>query len=491
MSKYQPDPYDQYTDFEKLPKLLKRIPFEDKVRQCFELSKKSLDYIDRPEIVKQDKNVVLPWVVETLALLCIESKESPGCSASKRIHSQFVKMYNTVCNTIPKNMPATGNDLIKFLGPVYARTQFDIQETAIIKYYRYSYIFNYQSETLNVKELFYKKYGAHYDEFLSLCGFLEIYYRINDRYHIEVLKYLLLDRFKAASDALCINRDDYIAELHQMTDGGIDKTRYLNCVRPSYKYAFIQDENILYVPLPHLLHINITTALFYRFTESDNSLRELIGKNVLEDYLLKIVRESNVYDNISGEQVYSISKKRKDVRSSDVIAKKGESLLFLDSKANVPTKKLRDYDSSAYEQTINRYADNIIQMYKQIQATPTFFIPFSGCEHISRDDIWGAVVVHEDARFIDDEVYPIVFTKLGIDKLTDEASWIRKHIKVTSLYNIELLCFSCNNIIDAIKDSFILCSQYPLIAPSIKKFENEYEDLLSDLAEDVLDTRKK
>ena len=491
MSNYQPDPYDQHTDFYKLPKLLKRIPFEEKVRQCFALSKESLRFINHPEIIKQGKNVPLPWAVETLALLCIESKENPGCSASKRVHSQFVKMYNAVNSITPYNMPDSGNEIIKFLGPVYARTQFDIQETPIIKYCRYSYIFNYQSEKLDVKELFFKKFGAFYDDFLSLCGFLELYYQVNDRYYNEVLKYLLLNRYKAASAALSITRDDYITELHRMTDGSNDKTRDLNCVRPSYRYAFVQDGNALYVPLPHLLHINITTSMFCRLTENNNALREQIGKYALEDYLLTIIKGSTVYDSVSGEQKYSISKKQKDVRSSDVIAKKEGDLLFLDSKASVPSKSIRDYDSEAYKRTINQYADNIVQLYKQIQATPKYFIPFSGCEHISRDNIWGVVVVHEDARFIDDEIYPVVCSKLSIDNSSGEEAWVRRHIKITSLYNIELLCFSRNNIIDAIKESFILCSEYPLTAPTIKTFEKKHETMISELACDIVERRNK
>ena len=483
MAQFHPDPYDQYTQFNQLPKLLKRIPFASKMQQCYAMSYKSLDYLKLADKMQQKSNIPLPWVVESLALLCIASIENPNCSANPKINSQFVKMYNAVWNAIPNDMTAAGDDFIKFFGAAFAQTQFGIQETSIIKYYRYHYIFNYEKNGVSIRSSFQKKFSASYWEYLQLCELIMGFFGIKKPLNASLLNRLLSGKFQAVGKQLCISRSNYIAELQRMTNNSEDISRYIFCVRPSYKYAFIEDNGAWYFPLPHLLPLNVTSSMLYRLTEGDNVIRELVGKPVLEEYLLSIVKTSNVYDYVHGEIKYQNN--GSESLGPDVIATVDGDIMFLDSKTFVPLKDLRFFEKDAYEKTKKRYVENIIQLYKQVLSFPSWSNCFPEITSFDNDHIWCASVVHESARLLDQEIYSAVNGQLKISDDSQEASWIKTHIKIISLYDAELYCFSSLNLIDGIKTSFSNSHDFTLTSRELLGFQDRLLDSLHEVAEKV------
>ena len=483
MSQFHPDPYDQYTQFSQLPKLLKRIPFASKMQQCYALSYNSLDYLKLADKTHQKSNVPLPWAVETLALICINSIENPSCSANPKIHSQFVKMYNAVWNAVPNDMLKAGDDFFKFIGATFAQTQFGIQETSIIKYYRYHYIFNYEENGVSISSSFRKKFSASYWEFLQLCELIMGFFSIKKPLNAALLSRLLSSKFQAVGKQLCITRDNYIAELRKMTNNSEDISKFLFCVRPSYKYAFIENNGAWYFPLPHLLPINVTSSMLYGLTEGDESLRGLIGKPVLEEYLLSIVKASNVYDYVHGEIKYQ--RNGSESLSPDVIATIGNDFLFLDSKTFVPLKDLRFFESGAYEKTKDRYAKNIIQLYNQVLSFSSWYKDLSVSIPLDNDHIWCASVVHEDARLLDQEIYSAVNRQLNIGDDSQKALWIKAHIRIISLYDAELYCFSSKNLIDGIKTAFSNSHDFTLTNRELLDFQDRLLGSLEDVAEEV------
>ena len=483
MGQFHPDPYDQYTQFSQLPKLLKRIPFANKMQQCYALSYNSLDYLKLADKTQQKSNIPLPWAVESLALLCIASIENPNCYANPKIHSQFVKMYNAVWNAVPNDMLTAGNDFIKFFGSAYAQTQFGIQETNIIKYFRYHYIFNYDKNGISIRSCFQKKFSDSYWEYLQLCEIIMGFFSIKKPLSTPLLSRLLSSKFQAVGKQLCITRSDYIAELQKMTNNSEDISRYIFCVRPSDKYAFIDENGAWYFPLPHLLPKNVTTSMLYRLTEGDNVIRELIGKPVLEEYLLSIVKASNVYVFVHGEIKYQNN--GSESLSPDVIATVDNNMLFLDSKTFVPLKDLRFFDQAAYEKTKKRYADNIIQLYKQVLSFPCWRTYCPEISSFEKDYIWCASVVHEDARLLDQEIYSAVNQQLNISEDSQEALWIKAHIRIISLYDAELYCFSSLNLIDGIKTAFSNSHDFNFTSRALLGFQDRLIDSLKEVAEEV------
>lgn len=57
----------------------------------------------------------------------------------------------------------------------------------------------------------------------------------------------------------------------------------------------------------------------------------------------------------------------------------------------------------------------------------------------------------EDPYIRRENIYPQAFDSLDILESSEEATWIMHHIKIIDLYQLEVLCFCSNSIIDAIK----------------------------------------
>ena len=481
MEFFHPDQYDQYSQFDKLPKLLKRIPFANKMQQCYDLSLRSIAFLELADKTAYNSNMALPWVVESLAMMCIEAKEISNCSVSPKLPRQFATMYNAIWDKSHK-----GVRQIKFFGPAYVQTQFCLQEKPLIKYFRYHYIFNFKNDEANIRDCFLEKFGTPYWSFLQFGLLLKASFRTKQSLNLPMLEWLITKKFIQVGKQLSITRDGYIAELQQMTNNSNDYFQYACCVRPSYKYAFIKENDDLYFPLPHLISINTTSALFYRLTERNKTIRNLIGKNVLENYLLKIIKESNVYDDVRGEMKYKIH--GSEALSPDVMATVGNELLFLDSKASVPPKDLRLFDEDTYDKLVDRYADNIVQLYKQVLATPKYLNPFPNVAILSKDQIWGAVVVHEDARFLHHELYSKVSQKLSLADDSQEAAWIKEHLITIGLYDLERYCFCSLNAIDGIQTSFSQSCSCRFTSQSLLSFSKDLQTSLDGVAKEAFKT---
>ena len=96
----------------------------------------------------------------------------------------------------------------------------------------------------------------------------------------------------------------------------------------------------------------------------NSKLRSYFGKYVLEEYLYKIISESNYFDFVCKEFKYN----NKQNRTADVIAVENNTLIFFEMKASVVPKDLRNiYNNEKLDEMIERESDKINQVYKQIQ----------------------------------------------------------------------------------------------------------------------------
>lgn len=101
-----------------------------------------------------------------------------------------------------------------------------------------------------------------------------------------------------------------------------------------------------------------------RITLRDNKLRREIGKEVIESYLYDIVGQLDTISWISPEIAYK--KGKANLLTSDVIAAEGDAVIFYDTKAITPSLKLRKFDAAEIEDDIKIYAEDVIQIYNQI-----------------------------------------------------------------------------------------------------------------------------
>lgn len=441
----------EYKEYARLPLLLKRFSFDEKMRMTTYYSSQSIMF--NPKIHgKASMPNTLPWCLEAFVMLAIEAKEYQNGDFKGKNENKFKSMCDTIedATSFITELNSKKFAFFDFFMPATALPQFHHQEAKNIKQYRYWKIFNDNSDPVHLKDTFKSKMGADYMDFLLLGHMLQLLFVVqSENQNIisqEVFSYLLYEKFPNAAKKLVISRSEYLTLQNKFADQSMKPFSYLYSLCPSYQYAFIYEDSKLYCPLPHLLNQNITSSLMFRLTENNNALRNDIGKHILEKYLFALINDTKIYQEVFPEQNYKY--KGTQSKSPDILAKQGKNILFIDSKSTVPSIGIRLFDDKAYEKNIEIVAENIKKLYHQIQRFE-FYNPFSTEISQDKENYWGVVIVLEDSYIQRIHYYRKACELLCIKENSDEWQWIIKHIKVVSLYNIECICLCGLSIFDA------------------------------------------
>lgn len=434
---------DQHVEFNRLPILLKRFAFDEKVRISHKYSRKAMIAVAHGGI-EALQGLPMPWSIETFFLLSILSNEYGNSSFVGPNEQKFVKMINGIWGQIPAALE--GESFADYFFPVTALTQFYLQEYSWYKYFRYNYFFSFQNSTVDFKKAFFDKFGCDYREYMTFGAYMDFLLSNFGTIPNNVLQYLIFERFGHLSKELLISREEYNEYVMQSVNSPFNTEELIYCLRPSMQYPFIEYQEKIYFPLPHLFIQSTTSSLLHRLTEGNSQLRCLFGKEVLEQYLISIICESNVYDEVYGEKQY-IGKNKSEESTPDVLIRKGDDFLFLDAKALSPKKTLRLFDAKKYEEEVEISSKNIIKLYKHILDFPLKYNPFHYDKTIDSDRVWGAVVVLEDSYIRRSAIYECVKKMMRLDEVAYQ--WLTTHIKLVGLYEIEYLSFSSQNIISA------------------------------------------
>ena len=336
--------YDQYSDYSKLPKLLKRFSFSEKMRICAKYSQQFVE-CEYTHNLTSKTGLPLPWTLETFLMLAIEAKEYSFNDFNGKNEQKFIDMAEAIWGHVPAALEKHKNiDFISYFFPLTAMIQFSIQEYPWIKFYRFWKLFEDNSQPTCLHDVFKSKFQAEYYDFVIVAYFLQISIISECEVPQEAIQYLLNKKYPNVRKALTISRDDYINMQHSFLSSPEEKSEYVYSVRPSYQYSFIENNGLTYIPLPHLLTKNVTTSLLYRITEHNDTLRQNIGKNNLEAYLVNIVRNSGIYAEVYSEQEYFGSKKVQ-LKSPDVLARYKTSVLFLEINSSISESQTNRFGS--------------------------------------------------------------------------------------------------------------------------------------------------
>jgi hypothetical protein len=174
----------------------------------------------------------------------------------------------------------------------------------------------------------------------------------------------------------------------------------------------------------------------------------VIGKEVIQNYLLYILKQSQSYDEVIEEFTYIKGKGKLD--TPDVLCRKGSCCLLFDSKSSVPKLSLREFDDDSINITIEQYSKNVIQLYERIN---DFFLynPFCDADIVKRD-IFGIVVLFEDSYVPRRLIYEAVRTRLNLTDDCVEYEFIKSHIKVVDLKEVEDAAFFCYDYTQSMKN---------------------------------------
>lgn len=127
--------------------------------------------------------------------------------------------------------------------------------------------------------------------------------------------------------------------------------------------------------------------------------------------------------------------------TSDVIAAEDDAVIFYDTKAITPSLKLRKFDAAEIENDVRIYAEDVIQIYNQVKNYLQGLFQLD--KVYSKDNIYGIVVVLEDAVVSRKKVYEKVYALLEETATLseEEKNYICSHIKVLPLRAIECMIY--------------------------------------------------
>ena len=339
-------------NYNEIYKPMSRTSFASKMMHAFyaSISTMSNDGQVGPDILR---TIFLPDEIETFVLFSITANEYSNKDMTEK---QFVDTMSAIRSFQPPEFyEKLKTDHGKWILATIGAVQFESQEYAVFRLYRHHFLFSYVNENVNVDKEFKSKFVRCFDEYAIIAYTLHI---LLAQKEIEVFKEYCKRICSIAPwfiDNLKLNRDQYREELSQFATCEKD---YKYCLRPSYSYPFIEYQDEYFLPTPHLLIQSITTAMMNRLTFGYDALRERIGKNACEDYLMRIVSRSGLFDEVQQEYTYAEGK-----RTLDVLARRKDVALLFDSKLFSPKVGLRTYDEEAYAKDIKRIVKEMKQAY--------------------------------------------------------------------------------------------------------------------------------
>lgn len=440
-------PTSQAVDYLRLPTILKRYKFEDKLHQAEVYSRKLMnpDVQGNPSKVREQ---LLPWELECFVSLAIKAVEWKYDDLDK---SSFIQIMNGIRAAYhPALQKKAGSEqFVRWFMMVTSATQFDYSESYWHKLYRYTYYFSYVSEKINMPEEFQKKFGIDFQSVISFSLALWMMY-ITEVKDVSLGKKELMSKYPQVVSLFTMSRDSFIAELDSLASDPMD---YVYCLRPSYSFPFVKYKEDTYLPLPHLLIRASTSSLMFRLTDGNDELRKVVGNEVLESYLFHLISTCPEFEHIEKEIVYTKGKLQNQ-RSADVMTNIGDQIICFDSKSFAPKVALRIFSEEAYSAELIRLGKAVKQMYEQIHNKfGVEYTPFDVSVNENRSNIWGIVVVLENPFIPLDDIYAEAARQLKMNLNAAEYEWLKGHVGIVALSAIEYQIFSSEDILSVVKQN--------------------------------------
>lgn len=381
------------------------------------------------------------FILDSLLELFMRSREGillnySDFELNKIFNESIGVLYNSQ-NKVLKN----GQFLDKF-GILFSLWQFEEQEDEFIKFYRYSWFFNFKNERIDMPNLFFDTFGTQYEDFVSLAVDIMLITLAGD--YANYYNYIsqIANKYRVVLEMLSITSHEYY-EKSLIVCNDLDDIAF--SVKVSQSYPFIKHKNDIYLPLPHACITACTKSLLYRLTYNDDESRRRIGKEVMEDYVYHILSSSDSYDLVSKEVFFD---KKKNILSPDVLCFENDCLFAFECKLLTPSSKTRLLDDDAIRHTKEILIDDICKLYKSL------FVNYSTKDNnlhfVEKDNRFGTVVSLERIDFNHERIMDAVADKLILKE--EERKFLKEHIRFDALYAIERLTFLRGNAIKEIKE---------------------------------------
>lgn len=397
------------------------------------------------------KENIMPWEIEIFtAYSVIYNRDDAVKDIDTKTFFEIITYIRNYWDNAWEELEKTGDYADAFMMRS-AIQQFPVQGVFLQKLFRYHYFFNFVNDTIDMKTVYFEKFGAIYDEFeivafiifVSCSASTDV--KISPEYKSRILTKAFENQIVFSS--LCIEKEAYFVEMKKMYKSNIIQLFY--GLKAHYWWPFIAGETCIYIPSPYLIINAVTDSMLNRLTLNNNNLRNIIGKEVLETYLYDIYKQVDTVTWISKEIDYKIGSDPH--RTSDVLVGENDYCTFYNTKAMVPSLKIRTLDKKEIEESLVIYAKAVIQIFQQIKNYKAGYFQLD--KKYSEDNLFGVVVMLESIALSREKMYLKAFELYEdvYDKLSmEEKDYIHSHIKLVSLAQIESLILENNSFLPSL-----------------------------------------
>lgn len=432
-------------------KVLEKFTLKSKLLACQQFSSRIMT-CSQVDMVKAYEENIMPWEIEAFATYSIVYDND---DASEKLDGKtFADTITLIRNYWHSGLTAAeeSGEYPEAFMMISALQQFPVQGLFLQKLYRYHYFFTFQNDKLDMKKVFFDKMGVDYErlEEFAFLVFIRFSKKAQDVIPPTELQILLTKVFadKEVLRLLSIEKEEYKKQLFSLYKDNIIDQYY--GLKIQYLYPFISGQDFTYIPSPYLVINAVTESMLNRITLGDGKLRRAIGKEVIEGYLYDIVSQLDSVTWVSPEIEYRKGKDK--LLTSDVIAAEDDAVIFYDTKAITPSLKLRKFDAAEIKNDVRIYAEDVIQIYNQVKNYLQGLFQLD--KVYSKDNIYGIVVVLEDAVVSRKKVYEKVYALLEETATLseEEKNYICSHIKVLPLRAIECMILQNTSLLPELKE---------------------------------------
>ena len=450
-------------DWRKLPVILKRFSLQHKLAWCSHFAAVSCG--DWRYDAGKLKGVPhpLPWELNTIAMLSLCGQEYDCQDLDQH---KFYRIVNAVRTATPFKK---GDDFDSVMNHFVVRAQFFYQTDVRVFLSRYRFIFAHSA--VRLEEVVEERLGVPYRNILGMavCAWAM---GINGESFVDVLNGLSRNRnvdielLNRSIGPLCMDHEDFAQAQSRKIE--LSPRGYILADNLLEQYPYVRVQEGIVLPLPYLLKNAVTVGVLHRITSGENvGLRAEIGKKVLEDYVVQLMRHADFYDEVFSERMYQ----RNGKNSPDVIAYRGDKCVLMEVKFKEPTLRLRSLDPEDERDLDDACANAVVQVYTGIKDRAQYLK-----ERIfSAENVFGLVVLFEEPNLSRGRVFErlkILHPELSVDEL----AYIRRHIRIISLYDVEVMSARHHGMFDVL-DIYLHGDESRLYDRSFSLLDEDAESL--------------
>lgn len=422
-------------DIKKLPNVIENIRKNDLLNIIFYNSLFSIG--NSPIKIHNNHNIIYPFVNEAIYEYYMKFNKDGEIVPMPWIEGDIVSTIFSLPKTV---LDKYGSDNIMTLFYLW---QIEDQPDIYIKLFRYSWIFNFVNEKINMPKVFEKKYGCTYTSYEIFClanymTYFALQQSNNEEKKVYFNKMLvtIMKICKKVTNSLSITRENYVKESDSVC-GNNDLLTFALKISKIYPFIIEGDNIVCY--MPHTIIPACSSSLLFRLTYENDELHQVISKEVLEEFCYYLFKTQRYYSDVKREIPFGDNK-----LSSDVLIVEDNILYCIEIKAFTPNTKTRLLNPKDIKKQIDEVSKDLFQIYKFIFLN----YPIDN-QFLSQFDLekrYGLLALREDASFDRNILYSNLFLLIEsyrASSLTDEEKiYIRSKIKISSLIELENMVFT-------------------------------------------------